>query len=152
MCDIMDDLEVVNEVYFDILQWWKVNSLRFLILSHMTRDVLAVSISTMTSESTFSTSGRILDAFRSSLTPIILQSLVCTEDWLHSTNLISVEENLEILNQLEEGKKLLYALQLHFRFSSIVIIFIINLYLQNFQRLYWMAQHQVMTEERFCAR
>jgi hAT family C-terminal dimerisation region/Domain of unknown function (DUF4413) len=138
---LMDDLEVVDEACFDILQWWKVNSLRFPILSHTARDVLAVPISTVASKSTFSTGGRILDAFRSSLTPKIVQSLVCTEDWLRSTNLVSVEENLEILDQLEEGKNLIYALQLHFQFSSIVIIFIIILYLQNCQRLHWRAQH-----------
>jgi hAT family C-terminal dimerisation region/Domain of unknown function (DUF4413) len=129
---LMDDLEVVDETCFDILQWWKVNSPRFPILSYMVCDVLAVPISTVASESTFSTGGRILDAFRSSLTPKIVQSLICTEDWLRSTNLVSVKENLEILDQLEEGKKLIYALQLHFQFSSIVIIFIIIIHLQNF--------------------
>ncbi|CAH9082436.1 unnamed protein product [Cuscuta europaea] len=51
---------------FDILRWWKLNSERFPILSKMARDVLSVPISTVASESTFSTSGRVLDCFRSS--------------------------------------------------------------------------------------
>ncbi|XP_077251846.1 zinc finger BED domain-containing protein RICESLEEPER 2-like [Tasmannia lanceolata] len=42
---------------FDILAWWKVNSCRFPILSEMARNVLAVPISTVASESTFSTGG-----------------------------------------------------------------------------------------------
>ncbi|XP_078165405.1 zinc finger BED domain-containing protein DAYSLEEPER-like isoform X2 [Carex rostrata] len=58
--------------------------------------------SKMASESTFSTSGRILDAFRSSLTPKIAQALICTQDWLRSTFPVGVEENLEMLDQLEE--------------------------------------------------
>ena len=36
---------------FDILIWWKLNSHRFPILSHMARDVLAAPISTVASES-----------------------------------------------------------------------------------------------------
>ena len=92
-----------DEQNFDILRWWKLNAPRFPILSHMARDVLAVPVSTVASESTFSTGGRILDAFSSSLTPRIAQSLICTEDWLRSTCPVGVEENLEILDQLEEG-------------------------------------------------
>ncbi|XP_077252407.1 zinc finger BED domain-containing protein RICESLEEPER 1-like [Tasmannia lanceolata] len=42
---------------FDILGWWKVNSCRFPILSEMAQNVLAVPISTIASESTFSTGG-----------------------------------------------------------------------------------------------
>lgn len=49
---------------FDILNWWKVSSTRFLILSKLARDVLTIPISTIASESAFSTSGQILDDFR----------------------------------------------------------------------------------------
>jgi hAT family C-terminal dimerisation region len=52
---------------------------------------------------TFSTCGHILDAFRSSLTSKIAQSLMCSEDWLRSTCPVGVEENLEVLDQLEQG-------------------------------------------------
>ncbi|XP_078165403.1 zinc finger BED domain-containing protein RICESLEEPER 2-like isoform X1 [Carex rostrata] len=98
---LKDNLE--NDVSdFDLLRWWKLNAPRFPILSHMARDVLALPVSTVASESTFSTSGRILDAFRSSLTPKIAQALICTQDWLRSTFPVGVEENLEMLDQLEE--------------------------------------------------
>ncbi|XP_031120376.1 zinc finger BED domain-containing protein RICESLEEPER 2-like [Ipomoea triloba] len=75
--NIMDDKED-----FDVLRWWKLNSERLPILSKIARDVLAVPISTVASESAFSTSGRVLDPFRSSLTPKTVEALVCTQDCL----------------------------------------------------------------------
>ncbi|XP_070029327.1 uncharacterized protein [Nicotiana sylvestris] len=53
---------------FDILSWWKTHAPRFPILSELARDVLAIPISSVASECAFSTGGRILDSFRSSLT------------------------------------------------------------------------------------
>lgn len=71
---------------FDILRWWKINSERFPILSKLARVVLAIPISNVASESAYSTSGSVLDPFRSSLTPKIVEALVCTQDWLRLLN------------------------------------------------------------------
>ncbi|GJS28308.1 zinc finger BED domain-containing protein RICESLEEPER 2-like protein [Tanacetum coccineum] len=79
---------------FDILNWWKVNSPRFPVLSLLARDVLAIPISTVASESMFSISGRVLDAFRSSLTPHVVESLICTQDWFRENSTgLDVAEN-----------------------------------------------------------
>jgi hypothetical protein len=61
---------------FDILKWWKINSERFLILSQMAQDILAIPISIVALEFAFSTRGRILVAFRSSLTLKIAEALI----------------------------------------------------------------------------
>ncbi|KAL0334041.1 UNVERIFIED_CONTAM: putative AC transposase [Sesamum angustifolium] len=88
-----EDLEVFQKE-FDILNWWKVNSHRFPILSKIARDILAVPVSTVASESAFSTGGRVLDAFRSSLSPKIVQALICAQDWLRmDSKPINVEDN-----------------------------------------------------------
>ncbi|CAN1347521.1 Putative AC9 transposase [Linum perenne] len=71
---------------FDVLAYWKASALRFPILSEMARDVLAVPISSAASESAFSNGGRVLSNFRSSLTPAIVEALICAEDWLRSTS------------------------------------------------------------------
>ena len=46
------------------------------------KDCLAITISSVADESTFSTEGRAQDSFRSSLTPKVIQSLICAQDWL----------------------------------------------------------------------
>ena len=50
---------------FDILAWWKNNGLKYPTLQRIVRDILAISVTTVTSESTFSTSGRLLSPHRS---------------------------------------------------------------------------------------
>ena len=68
---------------FDILGWWKVNAPRYKVLSQIARDVLAVPVSTVASESAFSTGRRILDPFRSSLAPRMVEALICLKSWLN---------------------------------------------------------------------
>ncbi|BAF19591.1 Os06g0491800, partial [Oryza sativa Japonica Group] len=50
-------------------------------LTRLARDVLAIQVSTIASESAFSVGGRVIDPFRSSLDPEIVQALICTKDW-----------------------------------------------------------------------
>lgn len=87
---------------FDVLGWWKMNSHRFPTISAMARDVLAVPISTVASEAAFSTGGRVLDSFRSSLTPRMAQALVCGQDWLRAKAKSAFDdEDLDQLQSLE---------------------------------------------------
>ncbi|CAN1241575.1 Zinc finger BED domain-containing protein RICESLEEPER 2 [Linum perenne] len=88
---------------FNVLDWWKLNSHRYPILSQMARDVLAVPISTVSSESAFSTGGRVLDAFRSSLTPRIVEALICNQDWLRADSRApSIEEDQLDIDKIDE--------------------------------------------------
>ncbi|KAL8156752.1 hypothetical protein AgCh_001742 [Apium graveolens] len=55
------DEDVVQKTNgFDLLNWWKVNELRYPNLQHMARDFLAIPASTVASESAFSSSGRLV--------------------------------------------------------------------------------------------
>ncbi|KAK3229766.1 hypothetical protein Dsin_001647 [Dipteronia sinensis] len=67
---------------FDILNWWKANASKYPILHAIARDVLAIPVSTVASESAFSTSGRFVSPHRSRHHPKTLQALMCTQDWL----------------------------------------------------------------------
>ncbi|CAA0828143.1 Unknown protein [Striga hermonthica] len=98
-------LEEFSEKYrpdFDILVWWKVNSVRYPNLSCVARDVSGIQSSTVASESAFSTGGRTLDRFRSSLTPTTAEVLICCQDWLRNAKSPKeVEEVIEDLENLE---------------------------------------------------
>ena len=104
---------IEEEGSFDILRWWKLNAERFPILSSLARDVLAVPISTVASEFAFSTGGRVLDCFRTSLSPKIVEALICSQDWLRTSSIpVSVEEALDEVEKFEKGT--IYSLNLHF--------------------------------------
>ena len=64
---------------FDILMWWKMNSSRYRVLSQIAYDVFAIFVSTVAFESAFSTGGRVLDSFRSSLSPNTVEAIICTQ-------------------------------------------------------------------------
>lgn len=65
---------------------------------------MAIHVSTVASESTFSIGGRILDQFRSSLTPKLVESLICTQDWLRTSPLrLQMEENFADLKDIERA-------------------------------------------------
>ncbi|GMI87890.1 DAYSLEEPER [Hibiscus trionum] len=89
---------------FVILLWWKVNSPRFPALSKMAKEVLAIPLSTVASESAFSTGGRVLDQFRSSLTPKMVQALMCAQDYIRNSS--TEEEIKKIEEQIQELDKI----------------------------------------------
>ena len=109
------------------------NESRFPILARLARDVLPIPVSTVASESVFSTGGRILDDFRTSLTPFMVQALICTQDWLRRSTPVNIEEDAEELAKLEECKLrsmhntcLNIPLQIIYNFTCLFVHFRIN--------------------------
>ncbi|CAM8972375.1 unnamed protein product [Rhodiola kirilowii] len=101
----MDVVEIKNEVdkyfnepfedlsnkNFNLLDWWKENA-RYPILSKISKDIFAVPTSTVASESTFSLGSRVVDPFRATLTPKMVEGLVCLNDWLRGGSLSMYKE------------------------------------------------------------
>ncbi|XP_030963976.1 zinc finger BED domain-containing protein RICESLEEPER 2-like [Quercus lobata] len=69
---------------FDILRWWKSNGLKYPTLQRIARDILAIPVTTIASESAFSTSGRLLSTHRSRLHPKSIEAMMCAQNWLWS--------------------------------------------------------------------
>ena len=80
--------------------------------------MFAMPISTVASEFAFSSGGRVLDSFWSSLTPKMVECLICTQNWLqtkyHTSQLEdeimqaqsddSSLENLQFIEDVKTGK------------------------------------------------
>ena len=97
------------------------NASNYPFLSKMERDILAIPISTIAFESAFSTSGRILDAFRSSLSPKIVEALVCSQNWLKKDHTINFQE---ILEEVEKHEDITQGI-IHKSFGLVIYIFVI---------------------------
>ena len=69
--------------YFDVLGWWKLEGTHYPTLRQIARDIFPIT--TVASESAFSTSGRVLSEHRSRLTPKMLEALMCSQSWLRHT-------------------------------------------------------------------
>ncbi|EOX94536.1 Uncharacterized protein TCM_004162 [Theobroma cacao] len=80
------------------------NVRRYPTLALLALDVLAIPPSIIASESAFSTGGHVLDAYRSSLMPKMVQALICAQDWLcgPSYYLHDIENDLAELEKVDE--------------------------------------------------
>nr|CAN78054.1 hypothetical protein VITISV_017198 [Vitis vinifera] len=67
---------------FDVLSWWKTNGIKYPTLQMIVRDIYAIPVSTIASESAFSTGGRVVSKHRSRLHPDTLEALMCAQSWL----------------------------------------------------------------------
>jgi hypothetical protein len=74
-----------DDTTFVLLDWWKVNTHRFPVISRMARRFLTIPATSVSSESTFSTGGRVLDDYRSSLLPAMVEGLVCASSWIRGS-------------------------------------------------------------------
>ena len=63
----------------------------------MLLDILAIQISPVASESAFSTSGRVLNEYRTSLSTLIVEALVCTQDWVRKSRKPIIDDIDDIL-------------------------------------------------------
>ena len=67
--------------------------------------MLAVPVSTVAFELAFSMGGRILDPFYSSLASEMVQSLICTQNWLQSLVQILLRQAMDDVELFEDYGK-----------------------------------------------
>ncbi|KAM0923387.1 hypothetical protein ACQ4PT_005571 [Festuca glaucescens] len=69
---------------FDIINWWKFGGIKYPTLQLIAHDILPIPVTTVPSESTFSTSGRILSPHRSRLEPKCVEAIMCMQAWCNA--------------------------------------------------------------------
>ena len=92
---LKDSVEDLSNLKLNVLLWWRVNGSTYPILEKITRDIIVVPVSTLASEFAFSIGRRIIDEYRSSLTPAMVEVLICTENWLQSKLFTNPVYNLQ---------------------------------------------------------
>jgi hypothetical protein len=96
-------IEKIRTKEFDILDYWKVSSNKYPVLSLLAKDVLAVLASTVPSESAFSTGGRVIDPLRCSLSTHTVEASICAQSWLEtSQSKVSAREAAEEIQTYEK--------------------------------------------------
>ena len=77
------DCDTVNQLHdeFDILRWWHEHKLTYPVLSIMAKDILTVPVSTISLESMFSLTGRIIEERQRRLKSKKVEWLTCIKDW-----------------------------------------------------------------------
>lgn len=85
-----------NENGLDVMAWWRKHERAYPTLAMMARDVFAVPVSTVPSESCFSSANRILSDRRSKLGPHVFERLVCLKDWINAEDRIQYDPNVNV--------------------------------------------------------
>jgi hypothetical protein len=65
----------------DIIGWWKFGGIKYPTLQRMAHDILPILVTTVASESAFSTSGRVLSSHHCSLAPNMAEVFMCMQAW-----------------------------------------------------------------------
>ncbi|BAH93429.1 Os06g0258800 [Oryza sativa Japonica Group] len=98
------DSDTVNQFDddFNILNWWHEHKHTYPILSILARDVLTVSVSTISSKSAFSLTGRIIEERRRRLGLDMVQALALIKDWEQADKKLQhTAENVELIKSFE---------------------------------------------------
>ena len=66
---------------FSVLSWWRDHKLTYPVLSILAKDIFTIPISTISSESAFSTTGRIVEERCRSLGSDMVEMLALLKDW-----------------------------------------------------------------------
>ena len=64
-------------------------------------DLLGIQISTVASESTFSTGRRVITEYRTNLSVLIVEALICTQDWIRKSAMPIIYNIDNLLNDYD---------------------------------------------------
>jgi hAT family C-terminal dimerisation region len=89
----------------DIPEYWKRNATAYPTLTMMARDVFAVLVSIVPSESCFSSANMILTDKRTKLGSKLFEQLVCNKDWINAENHMQHDTTFETATSVIETQQ-----------------------------------------------
>jgi hAT family C-terminal dimerisation region len=89
----------------DIMEYWKRNAAAYPTLAMMARDVFVVFVSTVPSESYFSSANMILTDKCTKLGSKLFEQLVCNKDWIDAENRMQHDTTFEAATSVIETQE-----------------------------------------------
>jgi hypothetical protein len=80
----------------DIIGWWNVAGVKYPTLRKIARDIMSIPVTTMASESVFSTGGRVISPSRSRLAPKMVEASMCMQAWVR-TDMLGMNTSRSIM-------------------------------------------------------
>ncbi|KAK4345246.1 hypothetical protein RND71_035422 [Anisodus tanguticus] len=77
----LEDDPIPENDDFDVLNWWKRDQM-YPTLQKIAKDILAIPVSSVASESAFSMGGRVISSHRSRLHSKTVEALMCLQNWM----------------------------------------------------------------------
>ena len=138
---LSDPVEDLSNLKLNVLLWGKVNGSKYSILGKIAKDVLIVPVSTVASEFAFCTGCRVIDKYQSSLTPFMIEALICTKNWLQAklfaNSIYNLQEDIkeQIFHmELQEGNifLILYKVKMYYNFINNIYLYLSYLLISIF--------------------
>jgi hypothetical protein len=77
----LDEPTLSRTQELNIISWWQYARVKYPTLRKIARDIMTIHITTVASESVFSTWGRVISPHRSRFAPKIVEGLMCIQVW-----------------------------------------------------------------------
>jgi len=102
----LDEPTLPRTQELDIIHWWQYAGVKYPTLRKIAQDIMPIPVTTVASESVFSTGGRVISPHRSKLAPKTVEGLMCIQAWSRA-DMLGDESNfmnalLTVLDEEEE--------------------------------------------------
>jgi hypothetical protein len=77
----LDEPTLSRTQELNIISWWQYVGVKYPTLRKIARDIMTIHVTTVASESVFSTGGRVISPHRSRFAPKIVEGLMCIQAW-----------------------------------------------------------------------
>ncbi|KAL4567497.1 hypothetical protein LXL04_023082 [Taraxacum kok-saghyz] len=89
----------------NILDYWRGQQARYPDLTAMARDILAIPVSIVASESAFSVGAKVIDKYRTAMKSDITEAPICTKDWMFGEDNYNPDDSVNEIVSLDVNEE-----------------------------------------------